>query len=94
MEIMVAIAGVIVEIAAAAVIVWKIFGWINKLANGEKCQLRQTMLSIYYKNIDDKTIRQYEFENFELCYSAYKALNGNSFIEKIHSEVVTWTVVS
>lgn len=44
--------------------------------------------------LDNKTIRQYEYENFLLEYDAYKALKGNSFIEKIKEEVTTWEVLT
>lgn len=67
---------------------------LNKIRNGQKCQLRSDMLRIYYKNNDDKRIRQYEYENFVLMYEAYKALKGNSFIDKIYSEVKKWEVES
>lgn len=67
---------------------------INKIATGEKCQLRSDMLQIYYHNREKKIIRQYEYENFVLLYEAYKALKGNSFIDKIYDEVRTWTIVT
>ena len=67
---------------------------INKIATGEKCQLRSDMLQIYYHNREKQRIRQYEYENFVMLYEAYKALKGNSFIDKIYSEVKTWEVVS
>lgn len=62
--------------------------------DGWKCLLRAKMLDVYYKNIDTKTIRQYEFENFLHMYSAYKAMGGNSFIDQVHEEVTSWRVVS
>ena len=64
-----------------------------KISNGTKCQLRSEMLKIYYHNRERETIRQYELENFILLYEAYKALKGNSFIDKIHREVLTWDVI-
>lgn len=67
---------------------------ISKIANGTKCQLRSEMLRIYYKNLDTKTIRQYELENFISLYQAYKALRGNHFIDRIYKEILTWEVVS
>ena len=67
---------------------------IRKIANGTRCQLRSEMLRIYYHHRETKRIRQYEFENFVLLYDAYKALKGNSFIEKIYKEVQTWDVIS
>ena len=65
---------------------------VRKVANGQRCQLRSEMLRIYYKNKDTKKIRQYEYENFIYLYEAYKALKGNSFIEKIYKEVKEWDV--
>lgn len=70
-----------------AVAVWN-------LINGMKCQLRSDMLHIYYQYKDSKKIRQYEFENFVYLYKAYKALGGNSFIDKIYKEVMSWEVIT
>lgn len=61
---------------------------------GTKCLLRDRMCSIYYSNRDGGEIRQYEYENFLACYKAYKAMNGNSFIDHIKEEVDTFKVVS
>lgn len=68
--------------------------WIRKIANGTKCQLRNEMLHIYYHNKDDKKIRQYEYENFVFLFEAYKALKGNSFIDKIYEEVKSWEIIT
>lgn len=67
---------------------------IRKIANGQKCQLRNDMLRIYYRNREDKVLRQYEYENFVMLYEGYKALKGNSFIDKIYEEIKTWEVVT
>ena len=67
---------------------------LGKIQNGQKCLLRSAMLSIYYKNLENRTIRQYEYENFIYLYQAYKELGGNSFIDKIKSEVNTWEIIS
>ena len=66
---------------------------IKKISTGTKCQLRSEMLRIYYNNKDEKTIRQYELENFIMLYEAYKALKGNSFIDKINDEVKSFEVI-
>ena len=52
------------------------------------------MLAAYYKHREEKTIRQYEYENFLYEYKAYKALHGNSFIERIAREVAEWEIVT
>ena len=67
---------------------------IIKLVNGQKCQLRSEMLQVYYHNKDSKKIRQYEYENFVFLYEAYKALKGNSFIDKIYDEIKKWEVIA
>lgn len=66
---------------------------MRKISNGTKCQLRSEMLRIYYRHREDKKIRQYEYENFVYLYEAYKALKGNSFIDKIYEEVQSWEIV-
>ena len=61
---------------------------------GLMCLLRSDMLRTYYKHRVDKKIRQHESENFEDEYLAYKALGGNSFVDKIHAEVLSWETVT
>lgn len=67
---------------------------MRKIANGTKCQLRSEMLRIYYAHRDAKEIRQYEYENFLMLYEAYKALKGNSFVDKLYKELQAWKVNS
>ena len=67
---------------------------MKKLAAGARCQLRSEMLRIYYHNREAEIIRQFEYENFVMLYEAYKALKGNSFIDKIYKEVQTWEIVT
>lgn len=71
-----------------------LFVFVYNLSNGMKCQLRSDMLHIYYQYKDEGKIRQYELENFIFLYKAYKALKGNSFIDKIYKEVMTWEVIT
>lgn len=83
------------SISAASVIIGTVSAfwvWIKRLVAGQQCQLRSDMLHTYYKHQDDKTLRQYEYENFMLMYKSYKALKGNSFVDKIKDEVEKWKV--
>ena len=95
---MTAINNVVVVLGAIELIMGLIFiplfVFIANLANGMRCQLRSDMLHIYYENKDSKKIRQYELENFIYLYKAYKALKGNSFIDKIYNEVIKWEVIT
>ena len=69
-------------------------GILNKVVEGQKCQLRSDMLRTYYRHKDEDKIRQYEKENFLMEYAAYKSLKGNSFIDDVATEVRRWEVVS
>ena len=66
---------------------------VRKIADGQKSLLRSEMLQIYYRNRESGIIHQYEYENFVFLYEAYKALKGNSFIDKIYSEVQSWEII-
>lgn len=82
----------LIDVVLASVIIPTIV-WIIRIINGQKCQLRSEMLRTYYRNRDKKTIHQYEYENFVFLYEAYKALKGNSFIDKIYNEIKTWEII-
>ena len=84
----------IAEIIALIGTIVGVWVTISKVANGQKCLLRSDMLTIYYNNRETQKIRQYEYENFVLLYEAYKALKGNSFIDKIYEEVHSWEIVN
>lgn len=82
------------EIIAVLVAVSPLFIANKRIKQGLRCQLRSEMLRIYYDNKDDKKIRQFEYENFVKLYEAYKALKGNSFIDKIYDEVKKYEIVT
>lgn len=88
------IATLITEIGILLGVIIPVIVSIRKISNGQKCQLRSDMLRIYYHNREDREIRQYEYENFMMLYDAYKALGGNSFIDKIYGEIKSWEVVT
>jgi hypothetical protein len=84
----------VLDLIALIAVVVALLSKMHKISDGTKCQLRSDMLQIYYHNRERKKIRQYEYENFVLLYDAYKALKGNSFIDKIYSEVKEWEVIT
>lgn len=88
------IATLISEIGVLLGVIVPVIISIRKISNGTKCQLRSEMLRIYYHNKNDKKIRQYEKENFLMLFEAYKALNGNSFVDDINAEVRSWEVIT
>ena len=87
------IATLITEIGILCGVITPVIINVRKISNGTKCQLRSEMLRIYYRHREDGKIRQYEYENFVMLYEAYKALKGNSFIDKIYKEVREWEIV-
>ena len=92
------LAGAITGIAACLCLLVKplrnrILG-LNDVREGQRCLLRSDILNVYYKYREQKTIRQYEYENVVLLYKAYKALGGNTFVDHIYNEINEWEVVS
>lgn len=69
-----------------------LFG-IAQVKEGHRCLLRSDIVRIYYRHHDDRQLREYEFKNMEQCYKAYKALGGNSFVERIYEEMREWDIV-
>ena len=82
--------GVIVILGALALVIKPIRSRLfrdSEQREGVKCLLRSQMLDIYYRCKDTKVIREYEYKNFIACYTAYKAMGGNSFIDHVKAEV-------
>ena len=59
----------------------------------DKCLLRDRITSAYFKHHETKEIREYEFTNVASLYKQYKALGGNSFVDKIWKEMQEWTIL-
>lgn len=85
---------IIAEVVSLVGFITPIVIWLCKIVEGQRCQLRETILRIYYKGKESKSFRQYEAEHLEKCYAAYKALKGNSFIDEIYEKMHTWDVES
>lgn len=68
--------------------------WVHRIVDGQRCQLRTAMLQTYYHCKESETIRQYERENFDKLYQAYKKLGGNSFVDDIYKEIRTYNVTT
>lgn len=88
------IAGYVTAISAGVTLIIGIVYKIRCIIEAFRCLLRTNMLHTYYTNKETKSIRQYELQNFELNYKAYKALGGNSFIDDIRKTVITWEVLT
>lgn len=65
----------------------------EKIREGQRCLLRKDIVEIYYANKATKQLREYEYQHLEHCYEAYKALDGNSFIDHIYVEMQEWEII-
>lgn len=80
----------------AALVIKPVREWLmgtEALREGQRCLLRAEIVRIYYRHNDDRQLNEYEFKNMQQCYEAYKTLKGNSFIDKIHAEMLEWTII-
>lgn len=69
-----------------------LFGF-SAIKEGQRCLLRSEIVRLYYRNHDARQLREYEFRNMKQCYNAYKALGGNSFIDRIQEEMQEWDII-
>lgn len=79
----------------AALVIKPVREWLmgtKEIREGQRCLLRSEIVRIYYRHHDDQKLKEYEFKNMDQCYDAYKALGGNSFIDKIHDEMKDWDI--
>lgn len=80
----------------AALLIRPVREWLmgtKEIREGQRCLLRAEIVRIYYRHNDDRRLKEYEFKNMQQCYEAYKAMNGNSFIDRIHAEMLEWTII-
>lgn len=66
---------------------------IDAIREGQRCLLRSDIVGIYYKNKAAKKLHEYEYQHLEHCYKAYKALGGNSFIDRLYAEMQEWDII-
>ena len=80
----------------AALLIKPVREWIfgfNAIKEGQRCLLRSEIVRIYYRHHADRQFQEYEFKNMKQCYNAYKALGGNSFVDRIEEEMREWDIV-
>ena len=66
---------------------------INKLINSSNDMLRKELVDIYYKFLPYKKIPAYIKKTFMRLYEDYHLQGGNSFIEGVYKEVISWETV-
>lgn len=65
----------------------------KKERDSVKCLLRSEIVRIYYKYRSDCRIHSFEYENLVMLYEAYKAMGGNSFVDRIWEEISEWEII-
>lgn len=66
---------------------------IDALVISAKDVLREKIMAIYHKNKYNRTFTEYEREALNQYYIDYKALNGNSYIDKRYARMDKWKVI-
>ena len=94
MEKLTLIATVISEVLVLLGVAVPVIVWVHRIVEGQKCQLRTAMLHTYYRCKAKEEIRQYERENFDKLYHAYKKLGGNSFVDDIYDDIRKYDVTT
>ncbi len=55
--------------------------------------LREKIMQIYFKNRQDRVLSNHEKEALEQYYKDYKAIGGNSYIDRYYNRMATWSVL-
>lgn len=66
---------------------------IDALVISAKDVLREKIMAIYHKNKYNRTMTEYEREALNQYYVDYKALYGNSYIDKRYARMNKWKVI-
>lgn len=68
-------------------------GDMEALAESAKDVLREKIMAIYHKNKRTRQMEEHEKEALTQYYKDYKAIGGNSYIDKYWARMYTWDVI-
>ena len=63
------------------------------LACSARDVLREKIMQLYHKNKKDRKLSWHEREALTQYYKDYKAIGGNSYIDKYYTRMKTWDVI-
>lgn len=66
---------------------------IDVLTRSSKDVLREKIMGIYHKGKAEKTLEFHEREALNQYYIDYKAMNGNSYIDKYYNRMRRWATL-
>ena len=67
--------------------------YVSQLALSAKDVLREKIMGLYHKNKDDRTLTENEKEALDVYYKDYKAIGGNSYIDRYYRRMSSWMVI-
>lgn len=65
---------------------------MEALAESAKDVLREKIMALYHKNKATRALEEHEKEALTQYYKDYKAIGGNSYIDKYYARMITWIV--
>ena len=66
---------------------------VAALAESAKDVLREKIMAIYHKNKRVRRLEEHEKEALTQYYKDYKAIKGNSYIDKYYGRMKNWEVI-
>lgn len=66
---------------------------VKELTTGFKDVLREKIMALYHKNKADRKLSEHEREALVQYYKDYKAVNGNSYIDKYYERMKKWQTI-
>lgn len=69
-----------------------LYNQYEPLSISAKDVIREKIVKIYRDNKEDKTLSIIEKERLDQYYKDYKALKGNSYIDKYYNRMCTWQI--
>ena len=67
--------------------------FVKSIHRGIKCTLRNDIVEIYEDCKQKREITKFQYETACLSYQEYKRLKGNSFVDKLMSELEMFNIV-
>ena len=65
---------------------------MDNLHQGQRDILRQKIMTFYDSHKHDKILTFDDKDNIDALYTDYKAINGNSYIDRVYNRIIRWKV--
>lgn len=92
-NIITSVVGLILSLISLITLIFGTIRNLNKVREGMKAMLRSDIEKMYYNNLGEKKLKEYERKNLDSLYQAYHdGLHGNSFCTDIYNEMREWEI--